>query len=408
MTQSRHDLNTHGVGVRTPDVLVLGAGAAGLMAAFTAAQRGKRVTVLDHSPEIGRKILISGGGRCNFTNLEIKPERFISQNKHFVRSALSRYKPADFLSLLTKHRIAWHEKKLGQLFCDNSARDIVDMLLAECAAAGVTVLPGTRITRIGRAETFRVETSAGTFVSPNVVLATGGLSIPKIGATGFAYDVARQFGVPVVMPAPALVPLVFDRDEDAWVRTLAGVSLPVKATCGKVSFEEALLFTHRGLSGPALLQISSYWQAGQPIQLDLLPGQNCEALLSGLKAARGKMRGPAALSRWLPQRLAHELAQRHAPDRPVVEWSDKTIRALAQAIHKLEVYPTGTEGYYKAEVTRGGIDTRALSSKTMQVEAVPGLYVVGEAMDVTGWLGGYNFHWAWASGYAAGVALAET
>lgn len=394
--------------MRTPDVLIIGAGAAGLMAAFTAAQRGKRVTVLDHAQDIGRKILISGGGRCNFTNRDVRPERFISHNKHFARSALSRYKPADFLALLARHRIAWHEKKLGQLFCDNSARDILDMLLAECSAAGVVVQPSTRVTHISRSDTFRVETTAGVFASPNLVLATGGLSIPKIGATGFAYDVAKQFGVPVILPQPALVPLVFDRDDEAWVRELAGVSLPVKVTCGKVAFEEALLFTHRGLSGPALLQISSYWREGQSIKLDMLPGQNAEKLLSDLKAARGKMYGPAALSRWLPQRLAQELARQYAPERPVVEWSDKTIRTLAGALHKLELTPTGTEGFYKAEVTRGGIDTRALSSKTMQVEAVPGLYVVGEAMDVTGWLGGYNFHWAWASGHAAGVALAKT
>lgn len=397
----------HGVGVRTPDVLIIGAGAAGLMAAFTAAQKGKQVIVIDHSPEIGRKILISGGGRCNFTNRDIKPERFISQNKHFARSALSRYKPADFLALVEKHRIPWHEKKLGQLFCDNSAQDILSMLLAECSAAGVRLFTDVRVRDISRSDKFRVETSRGTFVSPALVLATGGLSIPKIGATGFAYDVAKRFGLPIVTPEPALVPFVFGGMDQGWMHELAGVSLPVKASCGKIAFEEALLFTHRGLSGPALLQISSYWHAGEPIRLDLLPGQNAEQLVGALKAAKGKMRGPAALGRWLPQRLAHEMARQHVPDRPVVEWPDKTIRTLAASLHRLDIYPTGTEGFAKAEVTRGGVDTRALSSKTMQAESVPGLYIIGEAVDVTGWLGGYNFHWAWASGHAAGTAIAE-
>lgn len=398
-------MSIRGVGVRTPDVLIIGAGAAGLMAAMTAARRGKKVVVLDHAPEAGRKILISGGGRCNFTNKDIKPECFLSQNKHFARSALSRYKPADFLALLAAHKIPWHEKKLGQLFCDNSAQDIVRMLLAECEASGVHLLLDVRITDVSRAEHFRVQTSAGEFSSPALVLATGGLSIPKLGATSFSYDVARRFGLPIINPEPALVPLVFGREEESWVRELAGVSLPVKASCGKIAFEEALLFTHRGLSGPALLQISSYWRSGQPVRLDLLPGQDIGQHLAALKAAKGKMKGAAALHRWLPQRLAQELARQFTSDRPVVEWSDKTIRALAEHIHRMDMHPTGTEGFAKAEVTRGGVDTRALSSKTMEAERVPGLYVIGEAVDVTGWLGGYNFHWAWASGHAVGQAL---
>ncbi|KXV77427.1 BaiN/RdsA family NAD(P)/FAD-dependent oxidoreductase [Acetobacter cerevisiae] len=394
---------------RAPDVLIIGAGAAGLMAAFTAARRGRRVVVLDHAPEVGRKILISGGGRCNFTNTEMRAERFISQNKHFARSALSRYTPAQFLELLAKHKIPWHEKKLGQLFCDNSARDIVQMLLAECKAANVTILTDVRITDVTRPQDFRVQTSAGTFTSKALVLATGGLSIPKLGATSFSYNIARYFGLSVVSPEPALVPLVFGQPDESWVQSLAGVSLPVRASCGKIGFDESLLFTHRGLSGPALLQISSYWEPGQAVRINLLPGEDLNALLAGLKKAKGQMKGPAALGRWLPHRLAQELARQSAPEeRPVVEWPDRTLRALADRIHRLDLHPTGTEGFAKAEVTRGGVDTRKLSSKTMEAQTVPNLYVIGEAVDVTGWLGGYNFHWAWASGHAAGEALGES
>lgn len=394
---------------RAPDVLIIGAGAAGLMAAFTAARRGRRVVVLDHAPEVGRKILISGGGRCNFTNTEMRAERFISQNKHFARSALSRYTPAQFLELLAKHKIPWHEKKLGQLFCDNSARDIVQMLLAECAAANVTILTDVRITDVTKPQDFRVQTSAGTFTSKALVLATGGLSIPKLGATSFSYNIARYFGLSVVSPEPALVPLVFGQPDENWVQSLAGVSLPVRASCGKIGFDESLLFTHRGLSGPALLQISSYWEPGQAIRINLLPGEDLNVLLAGLKKAKGQMKGPAALGRWLPHRLAQELARQSAPEeRPVVEWPDRTLRALADRIHRLDLHPTGTEGFAKAEVTRGGVDTRKLSSKTMEAQTVPNLYVIGEAVDVTGWLGGYNFHWAWASGHAAGEALGES
>ncbi|MFT9331900.1 MAG: NAD(P)/FAD-dependent oxidoreductase [Acetobacter persici] len=398
-----------GASRHAPDVLIIGAGAAGLMAAFTAARRGRRVVVLDPAPEVGRKILISGGGRCNFTNTDMRAERFISQNRHFARSALSRYRPAQFLELLAAHKIPWHEKKLGQLFCDNSARDIVQMLLAECAAAHVTILTDVRITDVTKPQDFRVQTSAGTFTSKALVLATGGLSIPKLGATSFSYNIARSFGLPVISPEPALVPLVFGQPEESWVQSLAGVSLPVRASCGKTGFEESLLFTHRGLSGPALLQISSYWDAGEPVRIDLLPGQDMNALLAGLKKAKSQMKGPAALSRWLPHRLAQELARQSAPEeRAVVDLPDRTLRALADRIHRLDLHPTGTEGFAKAEVTRGGVDTRKLSSKTMEAQTVPNLYVIGEAVDVTGWLGGYNFHWAWASGHAAGTALAKS
>ncbi len=390
------------------DVLVIGGGAAGLMAALTAGQRGRRVAVLEHGPEVGRKILISGGGRCNFTNQTMRADRFLSANPHFVKSAISRYQPAHFLDLLARHRIAWHEKKLGQLFCDHSAQDIVQMLLGECAAAHVSILTDVRVYDVGKSDVFRVQTSRGDMTARAVVLATGGLSIPKLGASRFTYEVARQFDLAVVQPEPALVPLTFGGEHEEWVRTLAGLSLPVRVTCGKMAFEEALLFTHRGLSGPALLQISSYWSAGQSLLADFLPGQDLAALLMTLKKEGSKAKAAGALARWLPQRLAQAFAQQGAPERTLAEWADKDIRLMAERVHRMELRPQGTEGFAKAEVTRGGVDTRGLSSQTMRARSVPGLYVIGEAVDVTGWLGGYNFHWAWASGHAAGeVAGAE-
>ncbi|MGG6428627.1 NAD(P)/FAD-dependent oxidoreductase [Acetobacter ghanensis] len=387
------------------DVLVIGGGAAGLMAALTAGQRGRRVAVLEHGPEVGRKILISGGGRCNFTNQTMRADRFLSANRHFVKSAISRYQPSHFLDLLARHRIAWHEKKLGQLFCDNSAHDIVQMLLDECAAAHVRILTDVRVYGVEKSDVFRVQTSMGDLTARAVVLATGGLSIPKLGASRFTYEVARQFGLAIVPPEPALVPLTFSGESEEWVRSLAGLSLPVRVTCGKTSFEEALLFTHRGMSGPALLQISSYWSAGQPLFVDFLPGQDIAALLAKLKKEGCKAKGAGALARWLPQRLAHALVELGAPERTLAEWADRDIRLMAERVHRMELRPQGTEGFAKAEVTRGGVDTRGLSSQTMEARTVPGLYVVGEAVDVTGWLGGYNFHWAWASGHAAGEAL---
>lgn len=390
------------------DVLVIGGGAAGLMAALTAGQRGRSVAVLEHGPEVGRKILISGGGRCNFTNQTMRADRFLSSNPHFVKSAISRYQPSHFLDLLAKHRIAWHEKKLGQLFCDNSAHDIVQMLLDECAAAHVRVLTDVRVYDIGKADFFRVQTSRGDMTARAVVLATGGLSIPKLGASRFAYEMARQFGLAVIPPEPALVPLTFGGESDEWVRSLAGLSLPVRVTCGKAAFDEALLFTHRGMSGPALLQISSYWSAGQTLSVDFLPGQDLAALLLKLKKEGSKAKGAGALARWLPQRLAHAMVELGAPERTLAEWADRDIRLMAERVHRMQLKPQGTEGFAKAEVTRGGVDTKGLSSRTMEATSVPGLYVVGEAVDVTGWLGGYNFHWAWASGHAAGeVAGAE-
>ena len=396
------DLLASGPRQKVFDVVVVGGGAAGLMAALTAGQRGRTVCVLEHGPEVGRKILISGGGRCNFTNTDMRAECFLSANRHFVKSAISRYRPEHFLALVAKHRIAWHEKTLGQLFCDHSARDIVRMLLAECHAAGVRILTDARVSDVRRSDHFQLATSVGRFQARALVLATGGLSIPKLGASGFSYDVARHFGLPVIQPEPALVPLVFGQEEDAWIKELAGVSLPVRASCGKAGFDEAALFTHRGLSGPALLQLSSYWHAGEPVRLDLLPGQNVAALLEALKKAGSKAGGAGALSRWLPQRLAQALAVHGVQGRPMAEWSQKDIQRMGARVNGLELLPTGTEGFTKAEVTRGGVDTRALSSRTMEARDVPGLYIVGEAVDVTGWLGGYNFHWAWASGVAAG------
>ncbi|MBR0644248.1 BaiN/RdsA family NAD(P)/FAD-dependent oxidoreductase [Plastoroseomonas hellenica] len=387
------------------DAIVIGAGAAGLMAAITAGQRGRRVLLLDHAEEPGKKILISGGGRCNFTNLGVEPARFLSRNPHFCRAALARYTQQDFIALVAKHRIPFHEKTLGQLFCDGSARAIVAMLLAEASAAGVDLRAAHRVTEVTRAEAFQVVTDRGDFAAPALVLATGGLSIPKMGATGFAHDLARRFGLPLVTPAPGLVPLTFEGEDLALMRPLAGVALDVVATAGRSRFREAMLFTHRGLSGPAILQASSYWQPGEAITLDLLPGRDAAALLLSAKQARPRAEPRTALAELLPQRLAAVLAEAHLPPRIMAEQPDRALRALAERLARWPLTPSGTEGYAKAEVTLGGIDTDALSQRDMQAKAVPGLFVVGEAVDVTGWLGGYNFQWAWSSGFVAGQAL---
>ena len=390
--------------METFDVVILGGGAAGLMCAITAGRRGRRVLLLDHAEEVGKKILISGGGRCNFTNIHTAPDRFLSNNPHFCKSALSRYTPRDFLALVEKHRIAWHEKTLGQLFCDGSARAIVAMLLAECAAAGVTVRVGQRIRDVTRAETFRVETEDGDILAGSVVLATGGLSIPKMGATGFSHDVARRFGLSLAPPRPGLVPLTLASAELARTQALSGVSLDVIARCGKRTFREAMLFTHRGLSGPAMLQISSYWREGEAITFDLLPDAD-PAFLQTRKRTRPKAALRTLLGEVLPQRLADfflpaEIAAKAAGDVP-----DKVLAALGAQVKAWRVAPAGTEGYAKAEVTLGGVDTAGLSSQTMMARDVPGLFVIGEAVDVTGWLGGYNFQWAWSSGWSAGMAV---
>ncbi len=387
------------------DVIILGAGAAGLMCAIAAGQRGRRVLLLDHAPAAGAKILISGGGRCNFTNLSTAPERFLSDNPHFCRSALSRYQPADFLALVRRHAIAFHEKAPGQLFCDGSARQIVAMLLAECATAGVESRLGQRVQEVSRPDRFRVDTEAGSFYASSLVLATGGLSIAKLGASGLAYDLARRFGLRLTPIRPGLVPLAFTEEPLALMRPLSGVSLDCTVTTGRYSFHEPMLFTHRGLSGPAVLQASSYWQQG-PLTLNLLPRHDAAAFLLAQKRTRPKAGLTSVLAEVLPARLATILAETmHSGPLRLADIPDRRLLALAQRLAAWVVTPAGTEGYAKAEVTCGGIDTRDLSSQTMQAQAVPGLFAIGEAVDVTGWLGGYNFQWAWASGWCAGQAV---
>jgi predicted Rossmann fold flavoprotein len=382
------------------DVIILGAGAAGLMCAITAGQRGRRVLLLDHASEPGAKILISGGGRCNFTNTATAPERFLSDNPHFARSALDRYTPDHFIALVQRHGIAFHEKAKGQLFCDGSARAIVAMLLAEAQYAGVDLRLAHRISGLDHAGLFRIDTDHGVFSGASLVLATGGLSIPKLGATGFAYDAARQFGLHIKHTRPGLVPLTFGDELLALMRPLAGVSLDAEISHLGHRFRDAILFTHRGLSGPAILQISSYWHEG-PITLNLLPDLNAAAFLLDRKRTRPKAELRTVLAEQLPQRLAQALA---SDNNRLADMPDRTLRTLAQQLQAWAITPTGTEGFAKAEVTAGGIDTRDLSSKTMQSEKVPGLFAIGEAVDVTGWLGGYNFQWAWASGWCAGEA----
>ena len=386
------------------DAIVLGAGAAGLMCAAQAGQRGRRMVLLDHADAPAKKILISGGGRCNFTNLHTAPERYLSANPHFARSALSRYTPADFLGLVEAYGIAWHEKTLGQLFCDGSARQIVELLLEECSRGQVDLRCGAAIREVSHADArFSVRTDAGTVTAPALVIATGGPSIPKLGATGFAYDLARQFGLKVVEPRPALVPLTLS-GEDALFRELSGVATEVAASCGKARFREAALFTHRGLSGPAILQVSSYWRRGDVVGIDFLPGA-AEGWLVAAKQARPKTSVQGALRAALPDRLADALAERLALAGPLAGVTDKALRAAEARLAGWEFRPNGSEGFAKAEVTIGGVSTAELSSKTMEAKKVPGLYVIGEAVDVTGWLGGYNFQWAWASAWAAGQAV---
>ncbi|MDD2877978.1 MAG: NAD(P)/FAD-dependent oxidoreductase [Acidiphilium sp.] len=383
------------------DVVILGAGAAGLMAAIAAGQRGRRVLVLDHADEAGKKILISGGGRCNFTNLHTDPGRFISANRHFCTSALARYTPRDFMALVEKHRIAWHEKTLGQLFCDGSARAIVTMLLTECDAAHVTIGLNRRITGVSRAHRFRIETDTGPLAADALILATGGLSIPKMGATGLAYDIATQFGLRLTDIRPALVPFTLAPADLARTQTLAGVSQPILARCGATQFREAMLFTHRGLSGPAILQISSVWKDKNPITLDLLPDESA-ATLAARKRTRPKAALRTIMAELMPSRMADAFLPETLAPHPIGTLTDQSLATLISGLKSWQITPAGTEGYAKAEVTRGGIDTADLSSQTMQARNVPGLYVIGEAVDVTGWLGGYNFQWAWASGWCAG------
>ena len=386
------------------DAIVLGAGAAGLMCALTAGGRGRAVLLLDHADEAGKKILISGGGRCNFTNLETSADRFIATNPHFARAALARYTQHDFLALIEKHRIAWHEKTLGQLFCDLSAKAVVRMLLDECAGGGVDIRLSHRITAVSRDDLFRVETDREVFSAPALVLATGGLSIPKMGATGLAYDIATRFGLALSETAPALVPLTFAGEDLGLMQKLSGVALPALASVGRRKFAEAVLFTHRGLSGPAILQISSYWAPGGEILLDLLPGIDAAAELIARKQTRPNLALRTVLGEFLPQRLAQALAARHA-DGPIGQLRDKALGDLAGDLKAWRLRPAGTEGYAKAEVTRGGVVTAGLSQRSLEAKSVPGLFVIGEAVDVTGWLGGYNFQWAWSSGWCAGQAI---
>jgi predicted Rossmann fold flavoprotein len=376
------------------DVVVIGAGAAGLMCAIEAGKRGRRVAVLEHSAQVGRKILISGGGRCNFTNLHTRADHFLSANPHFAKSALARYGPADFLAMIERHAIPYHEKTLGQLFCDRSARDVVDMLAKECAQAGVRIVTGCTVR--GIAPGYSLDTSAGEFRCESLVIATGGLSIPKIGATPFGYTIARQFGLRIVECRPALVPMVFSRSDAERYGGLAGVSTLVDATAGGRTFREKMLFTHRGLSGPAILQASSYWRPGEGIKIDLLP----DVELTRPAGERIEIR--TLVSRFLPKRLADRWFEIHGGSRPLAAIADRELDAISAALNNWCVVPQGTEGYEKAEVTAGGVDTSELSSKTLEAKKEPGLYFIGEVVDVTGHLGGFNFQWAWASGYSAG------
>jgi predicted Rossmann fold flavoprotein len=383
------------------DAIILGAGGAGLMCAIEAGKRGRHVALLDHADRVGKKILISGGGRCNFTNLHCKPENFLSANPHFARSALARYTPADFIALVEKHGIAYHEKTLGQLFCDGSAKEIVAMLLAECAEVNVEIFLNEHVQRVSRGDDFCVVTQAEEFHTPSLVVATGGLSIPKMGATPLGYEIADQFGIAIQECRPGLVPLVLDQSAQQDWCDLAGVSAEVIATAGRQKFRERLLITHRGLSGPAILQISSYWRETEPIMIDWAPEKLVTAELLTKTTGRDAASAKTALRSHFSARLADRLID--LADLP--RWTNAAIQQLENQLHKWQFEPDGTEGYEKAEVTAGGIDTNELSAKTMEAKRVPGLYFIGEVVDVTGHLGGFNFQWAWASGAAAGRSL---
>jgi predicted Rossmann fold flavoprotein len=397
------------------DVAVIGAGAAGMMCAAVAGQRGKSVVLIDHATRLAEKIRISGGGRCNFTNVNAGPQNFLSENPHFCKSALSRYTPQDFLGLIKKHRIAYHEKHKGQLFCDDSSEQIIQMLRAECQAGDVSWRMPCKVASLRKdGEVFVIATDGGDIHARNVVVATGGLSIPKIGATDLGYRIAKQFGLGVIEARPGLVPLTFDGPAWQPFVPLAGIALEVDVSTGsgkgrnarRGQFREDLLFTHRGLSGPAILQISSFWTPGTPIMLDLLPEMDLAEELIASKSTQKKQLGNM-LAQWLPSRLAEGLlvANGFAPDARLPDMADARLRKLGDAINRWAIVPNGSEGYKKAEVTLGGVDTRELSQQTMMANKVPGLYFIGETVDVTGWLGGYNFQWAWASGYAAGTAI---
>ena len=389
------------------DAIVIGAGAAGLMCAIAAGQRGLRVLVLDHANKVGKKILMSGGGRCNFTNTGATPANYLSTNPHFCKSALARYTPVHFIELVERHRIAYHEKELGQLFCDESSKLIVKMLLDECAAANVEVRTHCGIEQVVHADggEFRLRTTQGAFAAPALVVASGGLSIPSMGASGFGYQLARQFGHGVLPTRAGLVPLTLTGKHAERLHDLAGVSLPVEARCNGAGFRNSMLVTHRGISGPAILQISNYWQAGDDLRLDLLPGHDIETLLQEWQRERRDAELKTLLGEVMPKRFAQRLCEHWIANKPLRQYNAPELRAIAGLLASWPLVASGTEGYRTAEVTLGGVDTDGLSSSTMMSRHVPGLYFIGEVVDVTGWLGGYNFQWAWASGHAAGTAI---
>ncbi len=389
------------------NVLILGAGAAGMMCAIRAGQRGRSVIILDHAKAPGEKIRISGGGRCNFTNIHAGPKNYLSSNPHFAKSALARYTPRDFIALVEKHRIPWHEKTLGQLFCNDSAKDIIRMLLAEMQAVGAKLRLQTEIASVEAIPSggFRVATSSSIIETDSLVLATGGKSIPKMGATGFAYRIAEQFGLCIIETRPGLVPLTLEPTQLEKLSALSGIAVPAEISHGKTSFNEALLFTHRGLSGPSILQISSYWREGDEVRLKMEPDLDIIGHLKAAKKTNGRQSAQTALGEILPKRLAQHVVERAGVTGNIGDMSDKTLSALTAAVQEWLIKPSGSEGYRTAEVTLGGVDTSHLDSKSMQAKTVPGLYFIGECVDVTGWLGGYNFQWAWASGHAAGESV---
>ena len=388
-------------------MLIIGGGAAGLMCAIAAGYRGRSVLVVDHANKVGKKILMSGGGRCNFTNLGVTPAQYLCANPHFAKSALARYTPYDFIALVEKHRIAYHEKELGQLFCDDSSKQIVRMLLDECAAAGVRIEASCGVERVRRGEEgFAIKTARGEVHATSLVVASGGLSIPSMGATGFGYELARQFGHAVLPTRAGLVPLTLSGKHQEHYQDLAGVALPqVEARVGKRGFRAGMLFTHRGISGPSILQISSYWQPGDDLRIDLSPDKDIGDWLIAQRAERPAAELKNVLADLLPKRLAQRLCERWLGNRPMRQWQEHELRSLGQQLHDWPITASGTEGYRTAEVTLGGVDTDGISSSTMQSKLVPGLFFIGEVVDVTGWLGGYNFQWAWASGQAAGEVV---
>ncbi len=392
--------------VESFDAVIVGGGAAGLMCAIAAGRRGRRVLVIEHANRVGKKILMSGGGRCNFTNTGTTPSNFLSANPHFCKSALARYTPADFIALVERHRIAYHEKELGQLFCDDSSKQIVRMLLDECAAAGVRVETSCTVTGVRHEDAaFHLDIAGGTFSAPALVIASGGLSIPSMGASGFGYEIARQFGHRVLPTRAGLVPLTLSGKHSERLADLAGVALPIEARCNGASFRNFMLITHRGISGPAILQISSYWNPGEDLRLDLLPDDDAFAWLRTQRAERPAVELKTVLAERLPKRFAQRVCEHWLPSKPLHQYRETELREVAAQLADWPLIASGTEGYRTAEVTLGGIDTDELSSTTMQSKRVPGLYFIGEVVDVTGWLGGYNFQWAWASGHACGEAI---